>query len=39
MKFKSWKFTAIDSGYIDNDLGLEWLRDMFSPLTNPGGKD
>ena len=33
--FEGWKFTATDKGWTDDDTALEWLKEVFLPLTKP----
>jgi hypothetical protein len=33
--FKGWKWDHQKKGWTDNSIGLEWLRKVFIPLTQP----
>lgn len=33
--FESWHFTASKKGWASEEIGLEWLRRIFIPLTKP----
>ncbi|KAI0996863.1 hypothetical protein K3495_g11320 [Podosphaera aphanis] len=34
--YDSWKFTATENGWIANTTAVEWLKEVFLPLTTPG---
>ncbi|KAI0992759.1 hypothetical protein K3495_g15426 [Podosphaera aphanis] len=34
--YDSWKFTATENGWITNTTAVEWLKEVFLPLTAPG---
>ncbi|KAI1004759.1 hypothetical protein K3495_g3456 [Podosphaera aphanis] len=33
--YDSWKFTATKNGWITNTIAVEWLKEVFFPLTAP----
>ncbi|KAI1004150.1 hypothetical protein K3495_g4060 [Podosphaera aphanis] len=33
--YDSWKFTATENGWITNTTAVEWLKEVFLPLTAP----
>lgn len=33
-KTPKWTYTASDNAYTSNDIGLQWLRDMYIPQTS-----
>ncbi|KAI1001771.1 hypothetical protein K3495_g6434 [Podosphaera aphanis] len=34
--YDSWKFIATENGWITNTTAVEWLKEVFLPLTAPG---
>ena len=39
VQLENWSFTASKNGYSNNNIGLEWLTDVFIPHTKTGRND